>query len=153
MALTCHCHLTLTSQAAAHSKLTAASTTAGAATDSSATAAAAVPAATATPSVSDLLTAARSGRVDDDTVDVMLAALAEAFPSITAPLVTERDAYLAWSLKRSRAVCGKRRVVGVVGRAHLAGVVAALQRDCGGDTLVFKDLVGQRSSSGGKRKR
>jgi pheromone shutdown protein TraB len=107
--------------------------------------------------VSDLLSAARSGRVDDDTVDVMLAALAEAFPSITAPLVTERDAYLAWSLKRSRAVCGKRRVVGVIGRAHLAGVVAALQQDCGGDTLVFKDLVGQRSSSsssssnGGKR--
>jgi pheromone shutdown protein TraB len=148
MAVTCHWRLTLTSQAAADSKLNATSAAAGATAGGSTTA---VSAATTTPSVSDLLTAARSGRVDDDTVDVMLAALAEAFPSITAPLVTERDAYLAWSLKRSRAVCGKRRVVGVIGRAHLAGVVAALQRDCGGDTLVFKDLVGQRSSSKSKR--
>lgn len=44
--------------------------------------------------------------------------------------------YLAWTLKRSRAVCGQRRVVGVVGRGHLTGVMQALASDNGGDKLV-----------------
>lgn len=52
------------------------------------------------------------------------------------PLIYERDLYLAWTLKRSRAVCGQRRVVGVVGRGHLAGVMRAVEADQGGDTLV-----------------
>ena len=52
------------------------------------------------------------------------------------PLIYERDLYLAWTLKRSRAVCGQRRVVGVVGRGHLAGVMRAVEADRGGDTLV-----------------
>ena len=48
---------------------------------------------------------------------------------ILSPLLHERDVYLAWSCKRSRAVCGAgrgarrgRHVVGVMGRAHLLGV-------------------------------
>lgn len=52
------------------------------------------------------------------------------------PLIHERDLFMAWTLKRSRAVCGQRRVVGVVGRGHLAGVMRALASDRGGDTLV-----------------
>lgn len=33
-------------------------------------------------------------------------------------------------------MCGQRRVVGVVGRGHLAGVMRAVEADQGGDTLV-----------------
>jgi hypothetical protein len=40
---------------------------------------------------------------------------------VARPLLHERDLYLAWSCKRSRAVCGARAVVGVVGRSHLRG--------------------------------
>ncbi|KAG5187555.1 TraB family-domain-containing protein [Tribonema minus] len=93
---------------------------------------------------SELLAAARGGRVDDDVVDALMAKLSRQFPALVAPLVHERDAYLAWSLKRSRAVCGKSRVVGVVGRAHLPGVLKAIQGDNGGDTLIFKELIGKR---------
>ncbi len=42
-------------------------------------------------------------------------------PQVARPLLHERDLYLAWSCKRSRAVCGARAVVGVVGRSHLRG--------------------------------
>lgn len=55
------------------------------------------------------------------------------------PLIYERDLYLAWTLKRSRAVCGQTRVVGVVGRGHLAGVMRAIASDRGGDTLVRRE--------------
>lgn len=41
----------------------------------------------------------------------------------------ERDLYLAWSLKRSKAVNGARAVVGVVGKGHLRGVCYALTHD------------------------
>lgn len=37
------------------------------------------------------------------------------------PLLHERDLYLAWSCKRSKAVCGARAVVGVIGRSHMFG--------------------------------
>lgn len=60
---------------------------------------------------------------------------------VMGPLVHERDVYLAWSCKRSKAVNGTRRVVGVVGRGHLRGVVYALTSDQG--QLRFKDLVGR----------
>lgn len=50
-------------------------------------------------------------------------------------MITERDLYLAWSLKRSKAVNGAGVVVGVVGRGHLRGVVHALLRDRGGAGL------------------
>ena len=56
--------------------------------------------------------------------------------SLSGPLIFERDLYLAWTLKQSRAVCGQRRVVGVIGRGHLAGVMRAIEADRGGDTLV-----------------
>lgn len=57
---------------------------------------------------------------------------------LPGPLIDERDLYLAWTLKRSRAVCGQRRVVGVVGRGHLSGVMRAIAADRGGDALVSR---------------
>lgn len=68
------------------------------------------------------------------------------YPELVAPLITERDLYLAWSLKRSKAVCGTGTVVGVVGRGHLRGVAHALLRDRGGAGLRFSDLVEGRNS-------
>ncbi|CAI0547005.1 unnamed protein product [Linum tenue] len=69
------------------------------------------------------------------------------YPSLLPPLIHERDTYLAWSLKRSKAVNGGKNVVGVIGKGHMNGVVYALVSDLG--DLRFRDLVGQRSSDGG----
>lgn len=55
--------------------------------------------------------------------------------------------YLAWSLKRSKAVNGCQRVVGVIGKGHLRGVVHALLHDQ--HNLRFKDLVGARGTFNG----
>jgi len=49
------------------------------------------------------------------------------FPGAAAALLHERDAYLAWSCSRSKAVNGARMVVCVVGAGHLRGVAWALQ--------------------------
>lgn len=54
--------------------------------------------------------------------------------------------YIAWSLKRSKAVNHSKRVVGVIGKGHMNGVVYALESDLG--DLRFRDLCGERSSSG-----
>eukprot|EP00898_Chlorokybus_atmophyticus_P002794 jgi/Chlat1/3515/Chrsp23S08823 len=70
--------------------------------------------------------------------------LAEQFPSLMSPLIHERDTYLAWSLKRSKAVNGVADVVGVVGAGHLRGIAYALLHDHG--SLKFKDLVGSHSA-------
>lgn len=61
-------------------------------------------------------------------------------------LVGERDRFLTWTLKRSKAVSGKGVVVGVVGAAHLPGVLDAfdgddMDRRDGGKGLRFKDLI------------
>ncbi|XP_077234767.1 uncharacterized protein LOC143876965 isoform X2 [Tasmannia lanceolata] len=50
--------------------------------------------------------------------------------------------YLAWSLKRSKAVNSSKRVVGVIGKGHMNGVIYALVSDLG--DLRFRDLVGKR---------
>lgn len=55
--------------------------------------------------------------------------------------------YLAWSLKRSKAVNGCKTVVGVIGKGHMNGVIYALVSDSG--DLRFKDLVGRGDSSDG----
>ncbi|KAG2453855.1 hypothetical protein HYH02_002062 [Chlamydomonas schloesseri] len=82
----------------------------------------------------------------DDAVGAFFKQLSSSYPELVAPLITERDLYLAWSLKRSKAVCGAGRVVGVVGRGHLRGVAHALLRDRGGAGLRFSDLVEGRNS-------
>lgn len=50
-------------------------------------------------------------------------------------------------MKRSKAVRDSKRVVGVIGRGHLNGVIYALISDLG--DLRFRDLVGERPSTGG----
>ncbi|GLI67999.1 hypothetical protein VaNZ11_012211 [Volvox africanus] len=82
----------------------------------------------------------------DDAVSAFFSELSNSYPELVAPLVTERDLYLAWSLKRSKAVNGAGVVVGVVGRGHLHGVVYALLRDQGGAGLRFSDLVEGRNN-------
>lgn len=52
--------------------------------------------------------------------------------------------YLAWSLKRSKAVNNCRKVVGVIGNGHMNGVIYSLMSDQG--NLRFRDLVGFRSA-------
>ncbi|GLC40577.1 hypothetical protein PLESTF_001014000 [Pleodorina starrii] len=71
----------------------------------------------------------------DDAVSAFFSQLSTSYPELVGPLVTERDLYLAWSLKRSKAVNGAGVVLGVVGRGHLRGVVYALLRDQGGAGL------------------
>ncbi|KAL8217895.1 hypothetical protein R6Q57_021268 [Mikania cordata] len=68
------------------------------------------------------------------------------YPSLLQPLIHERDTYIAWSLKRSKAVRNSKRVVGVIGRGHLNGVIYALISDLG--DLRFRDLVGERPATG-----
>ena len=84
---------------------------------------------------------------DDDAVSAMLGSMSERFPAAVGALVHERDLYLAWSLKRSKAVNGTQRVVGVLGRGHLRGVCYALTHDSG--ELRFRDLAGRRGGKSG----
>ncbi|VAI86702.1 unnamed protein product [Triticum turgidum subsp. durum] len=70
--------------------------------------------------------------------------LSSSYPSLLQPLIHERDMYMAWSLKRSKAVNKSKTVVGVIGKGHMNGVVYALISDQG--DLRFRDLVGRESS-------
>lgn len=72
--------------------------------------------------------------------------LSFSFPSLLQPLIHERDTYLAWSLKRSKAVNESKRVVGVIGRGHMNGVIYALISDQG--NLRFRDLAGKKAGEG-----
>ncbi|XP_056853685.1 uncharacterized protein LOC108818987 [Raphanus sativus] len=73
--------------------------------------------------------------------------LSFSYPSLLQPLIHERDTYLAWSLKRSKAVNGCKTVVGVIGKGHMNGVIYALVSDSG--DLRFRDLVGRGDSPDG----
>lgn len=92
-------------------------------------------------------------RSDDGVIRKLFVALSDRYPALAAPLLHERDAYLAWSLKRSKAVNGAKRVVGVLGRGHLRGVCYALTHEQ--EALRFSTLVGRErdalSSAGGKK--
>ncbi|KAH0468060.1 hypothetical protein IEQ34_003093 [Dendrobium chrysotoxum] len=88
--------------------------------------------------------------------------LSKSYPSLLQPLMYERDTiaktkldgysacvypqYLAWSLKRSKAVNNSKRVVGIIGKGHMNGVVYALISDQG--NLRFRDLAGSKAGSG-----
>ncbi|XP_022736944.1 traB domain-containing protein isoform X1 [Durio zibethinus] len=69
--------------------------------------------------------------------------LSFSYPSLPQPLIHERDTYLAWSLKRSKAVNKCKTVVGVIGKGHMNGVIYALVSDQG--NLRFRDLAGKTS--------
>ena len=79
---------------------------------------------------------------DGQAVDALLAGFTYAFPKLATALVHERDAYLAWSLCRSKAVDGTDVVVGVVGKAHVRGIVWAMQPQLR-DQLRFDALTGR----------
>lgn len=79
---------------------------------------------------------------DDDAVSYMLSTLASKYPEALPPLVHERDLYMAWSLKRSKAVNGTNTVVGVLGKGHMRGVCYALMHDS--KNLRFRDVAGSR---------
>ncbi|KAJ4956596.1 hypothetical protein NE237_013379 [Protea cynaroides] len=79
----------------------------------------------------------------DDSFFQLYEQLSFSYPSLLQPLIHERDTYLAWSLKRSKAVNSSTKVVGVIGKSHMNGVVYALVSDLG--DLRFQDLVGKRA--------
>ena len=81
-------------------------------------------------------------RRDDDTVNAILNQLSDKFPKLAEALVYERDLYLAWSLKRSKAVNGTSNVLGVIGKGHMRGICYALTHDNG--DLRFRDIAGSR---------
>ncbi|MCI07069.1 traB domain-containing protein-like, partial [Trifolium medium] len=83
---------------------------------------------------------------DDGTLQ-LYEQLSFSYPSLLPPLIHERDTYLAWSLKRSKAVNNCKRVVGVIGKGHMNGVIYSLLADTG--DLRFRDLVGKNSYDGG----
>jgi pheromone shutdown protein TraB len=60
-------------------------------------------------------------------VDAAMQVLLDTVPELLQPLLHERDLYLAWSMKRSKAVNGTSQVVGVVGKGHLKGAMLQLQ--------------------------
>lgn len=72
--------------------------------------------------------------------------LSLSYPSLLQPLIHERDTYLAWSLKRSKAVNNCKTVVGIIGKGHMNGVIYALITDQG--NLRFRDVAGRTSSGG-----
>lgn len=53
--------------------------------------------------------------------------------------------YLAWSLKRSKAVNGTKSVVGVIGKGHMRGVLYHLTNPEASRGLRFRDLVGGKN--------
>lgn len=59
----------------------------------------------------------------EDGVDAAMQVLLDSVPELLPPLLHERDLYLAWSMKRSKAVNGTSQVVGVVGKGHLKGML------------------------------
>ncbi|KAL2324497.1 hypothetical protein Fmac_023555 [Flemingia macrophylla] len=83
---------------------------------------------------------------DDDGPFQLYEQLSFSYPSLLSPLIHERDTYLAWSLKRSKAVNNSKSVVGVIGKGHMNGVIYALLSDTG--NLRFRDLVGKNSYGG-----
>ncbi|XP_062152591.1 uncharacterized protein LOC133860934 isoform X1 [Alnus glutinosa] len=86
---------------------------------------------------------------DDDTLQ-LYEQLSFSFPSLLQPLIHERDTYLAWSLKRSKAVNNSKRVVGVIGKGHMNGVIYALVSDQG--NLRFRDLAGKSPDGDGSNR-
>ncbi|XP_050254704.1 uncharacterized protein LOC126700557 isoform X1 [Quercus robur] len=86
----------------------------------------------------------------DDGTFQLYEQLSFSFPSLLQPLIHERDTYLAWSLKRSKAVNNSKRVVGVIGKGHMNGVIYALVSDQG--DLRFRDLAGKRPNGDGSNR-
>ena len=105
-----------------------------------------------TADVDEGVTALVDRAVDDaSALQGLEAVLAERLPSLVKPLVTERDVYLSLSMRSSLAVSGKRRVLGVVGRGHVDGVMDALARP-DEHRGAFKQLTWTPRRAAAKRK-
>lgn len=98
-----------------------------------------------------LVTRARSVRRSDDWITAATAELGRIEPRVLGPLLHERDLYLTWSLKRSKAVNNSRLVVGVVGKGHLRGIMYAMENDPHGE-IRLADLVDGRNTREYKRR-
>ncbi|XP_039134551.1 traB domain-containing protein isoform X2 [Dioscorea cayenensis subsp. rotundata] len=85
------------------------------------------------------------GQLPGDSPLQLYEKLSFSYPSLLQPLIHERDTYLAWSLKRSKAVNNCKRVVGIIGKGHMNGVIYSLISDQG--NLRFRDLVGRTSNN------
>lgn len=77
----------------------------------------------------------------DDALLASLERFGQTFPALFEALIGERDRFLAWAVKRSKAVNGAPKVVAVMGALHLPGVVAAVRADNGGNTLSFRGVA------------
>uniref|UniRef100_A0A6N2KBQ0 TraB domain-containing protein n=1 Tax=Salix viminalis TaxID=40686 RepID=A0A6N2KBQ0_SALVM len=98
-------------------------------------------------SSSDISKSSFKASSTDDGTFQLYEQLSFSYPSLLQPLIHERDTYLAWSLKRSKAVNNSKRVVGVIGKGHMNGVIYALISDQG--NLRFRDVAGRSSSGDG----
>lgn len=78
----------------------------------------------------------------ENAVSLLFNEMSLRYPELLSPLVYERDLYLAWSLKRSKAVGGTKNVLGVVGRGHVSGICYALTHESASSGLRFRDLAG-----------
>lgn len=85
---------------------------------------------------------------EEDALALMEAELSARYPSLVGPLVRERDIFLSLTIKSSRAVSGRRRVLGIVGVGHLDGVMTALAEDHHG---AFKRLTWTPSRAAAKQ--
>ena len=63
------------------------------------------------------------------------------FPGLEGPLFQERDQYMAWTLKRSKAVTNCDVVVGVLGAGHMEGVLREIEQDYQAQHLSFKKVA------------
>ncbi|KAL3342027.1 hypothetical protein AABB24_026177 [Solanum stoloniferum] len=82
----------------------------------------------------------------DDSNFQLYEKLSFSYPSLLQPLLHERDTFLAWSLKRSKAVNNCKQVVGIIGKGHMNGVIYSLVSDQG--NLRFRDVAGKSPSGG-----
>ncbi|MCE0480571.1 hypothetical protein HAX54_037541 [Datura stramonium] len=97
-------------------------------------------------SSADLSTKALKESSSDDSNFQLYEKLSFSYPSLLQPLLHERDTFLAWSLKRSKAVNNCKQVVGIIGKGHMNGVIYSLVSDQG--NLRFRDLAGKSPSGG-----
>lgn len=97
-------------------------------------------------SSADLSTEALKESTSDDSTFQLYEKLSFSYPSLLQPLLHERDTFLAWSLKRSKAVNSCKQVVGIIGKGHMNGVIYSLVSDQG--NLRFRDLAGKSPSGG-----
>ncbi|CAN4085257.1 unnamed protein product [Withania somnifera] len=97
-------------------------------------------------SSADISTMALKESTSDDSSFQLYEKLSFSYPSLLQPLLHERDTFLAWSLKRSKAVNNCKQVVGIIGKGHMNGVIYSLVSDQG--NLRFRDLAGKSPSGG-----